>query len=255
MEKVQGKGFGAGGRARGVGLGRRRGFVFREDKRIGAEVSRIIESCPGGYREAAIAVQKAEEFALGTDAGVGGMIVDARDEIACGIVVAADFDADGSLANGGEDGQRRSVESRFGVKEAAGDGVTETVETGPGEDDGVEWNGRKFLEAGWDVATEVYDFQAGAYPMELPAAADAAGADPGAGWQGGERADLGNGVSRVDGHYQEVGRVGTWEDGGYLESGRGNAGEVLEAVYGGVDGAIEEGFLDFLGEETLEAGG
>ena len=54
---------------------------------------------------------------------------------------------------------------------------------------------------------------------------------------------------------EEVGGICAREDGGEAEGGRGDAGEVLEAVDGGVNGAVQEGVLDFLREEAFQAGG
>ena len=153
-------------------------FVVAEDQGAGVEGAGIIEGGARGDGETAIAVEEPEEFAFHTDASVGGRVIDGGEEGAGGGVVTAGFDPDGALADGGEDVERDGVEGAgIAVEKAAGDGVAEAVKAGAGEDDGVE--GLQFFEAGGDVAAKLDDLDAGTEPLELAAAADAAGADAG----------------------------------------------------------------------------
>jgi hypothetical protein len=231
-----------------VGLGGGLAFIVGEDDGIGVEGGGIAEGGVGGDGEEAIAIEEAKEAALDADAGVGGRVIDGGEDGGSWGIVTAGLDADGALADGGQDAERGGVETAgVAVEQAAGEGVAEAVEAGTGENDGVEGLGCQFCEAGGDVAAKLEDLEAGTEPKELAAAADAAGADARPGGEGVE----GGG----EGRYEEVRGIGAREDGGEAEGGRGDAGEILEAVDGGVDGMVEEGVLDFLCEEALQAGG
>ena len=175
-------------------------------------------------------------------------MIDGRENGARGGVVETDFQADRPLANGGQDIERGNLErAGLALEKALGDRVPEPLQAGAGQDDGVQGAGGELLKAGGHVASKLDAPDAGAKPLELARAADAAGADSGTLGQRGQR-----GVGTRD---QQVRGIRTGEHRREAQPGRVDPGQILEAVHGGVDGAVEERLLDFLGEKALQAGG
>ncbi len=146
-------------------------------------------------------------------------------------IVGAAFDADGALADGGQE--------RVG-RENFGDAMrgAEAVESGFGEHDGVVFAAFDFAEAGVDVAAEIANVEIGAKMKKLRAAAEATSADAGAFAKSGEiRAVVGD---------EAVADVFAPKNCGKRKAGRRFRRNVFDAVNGDVDGIVDAGLLRVL---------
>jgi hypothetical protein len=99
--------------------------------------------------------------------------------------------------------------------------------------------------AGGDVAADGDDLEGGVEASCQRAAAQAPGAEAGAGGERGER-EAGRGHQRVAGI---LARRGAGDD----EAGWAEGGQILHAVHGEIDGAVEQALLDRPDEQTLAA--
>jgi hypothetical protein len=200
-----------------------------------------VELAEGGDGSVATGFEAAEEGAFGGDGEARRRVVERGEELGEAGVVGADFQAQGPLAGGGQ----HAVEvEEFGVGgEKSGAG-----QSSAGQDDGVELPVADFAEAGVDVAANVGEEEVGTEGGELDAAAQAGGADAGAGREVGEAAAVAGD--------EDVARVfAPRDDGGQAQTGGGFGGEIFVAVDGEVDAAIEECGLEFAGEKADLAGG
>ena len=147
----------------------------------------------------------------------------------------AALDAQGPLPHGGQEPRRL---------EPLGDVTLQAqpVQARPGEDHGVELALEGLVEPGLDVAPDGHHVEVGPQVEELGAAAERAGAHPG---PLGERAQ-----GPMDRGDQGVGHVLARGHGGQGQALGAQGRQVLEAVHGQVDRAVQERPLDLLGEQA-----
>ena len=150
----------------------------------------------------------------------------------------AGLDGQGALAGG------RRVDDR--VEEAFHDTAqAQAVEAGGGQQDGVSLAIGQLGQAGVDVAAQHDDLKVRPGGQALGGAAQGGGAEAGA---------LGQ-VFQCLPLVADEGVAGVFAlgDGGDGQAGRHLGRDVLHRVDGGVDAAVQQGFLDLLGEQRLAA--
>lgn len=158
-------------------------------------------------------------------------------------VIAAALEGECALAGVGEE-----IIEGDGVH---GGGVEEVgaFEAGHGEDDGVEFAGLLFSDAGVDVAADIFDLKIGAEGEELGFAAEGAGADFGAlgeigdGFGGGGDENIADIFALGDGGDDEI---------GLIDEGHGDR-DILEAVDDEVDFVVEKRLFELADEEAFAA--
>ena len=161
----------------------------------------------------------------------------------------ADGDADDALAGGGDHG--------FGVDDGHGDvSEAEAADACKGEEACGAVAAGDFFDAGLDVAAQEDDAEVWPGVEKLGLAAEGVGADGGAGGEDGPwllAGVFGGGRGAVGAEDEGVAGVFAFEGAGEDDAGGEFGFEVLEAVDGEVDAAVEEGFVDFLAEEAFAA--
>ena len=138
-----------------------------------------------------------------------------------------------SLADGGAHHIRRQD-----FRDAAA--PAEALQAGGGQQDGVVLACIELAQARIQIAAHRFHGEVRTELAQLRGAAQRAGSDPGAGGQIGQRAAH-HGVARVlalghGGQHQARGQLG---------------GQILQAVHGEIGAAVEQGFLNLLGEQAL----
>jgi hypothetical protein len=200
----------------------------------------------GGGRHSAVNADG--DLAASTQFSQGGALC-GDGEAGCGVVeegdggdsfcvVLAGFNAKRSLTGGGA--------KVFGVEPIPHPlGFFEAVEAGGGEKDGVNLAFVELAQAGVYIAAELDGFNVGTESFQLGATALAAGSYDGSLGEFSEAPEFyrHEGISRID-----SGRCGSQSE-GLGEFG----GQVFEGVYGEVNAAFGEGFLNLLGEHSLGA--
>jgi hypothetical protein len=127
---------------------------------------------PDTERCMATGTEGAQECAFGEHFGVGGGADQGLEELECVSVVGAAFDSESSLADSGEEIGWLEYE-RNSVLEL------ESLESGFGEEDGVEFAVIEFFESGVDVAANFGRLEVGTKVPELGLPTGTAGADSG----------------------------------------------------------------------------
>ena len=195
---------------------------------------------------AAVAVEPGQEGALGGGDGAGLGVFDAGEQAVQGGVGGADGDADDSLSGGGHHGVGVERQHRCVVE-------MEAFDTRQSQQAGRAVAAADLFDAGLDVAADEGDTQVGAGVEQLRLAAEGVGADGGAVGQRGERGRRGSGVVQAGPRMRAVAGVLAAEGAGEDDAGGELGLEVLEAVDGEVDAAVEQGLVDFLAEEAFAA--
>ncbi len=124
-------------------------------------------------------------------------------------------------------------------------GLFEAIETGGGEQNGVDLALGEFAQARVDVAAELDGLDVGAEGVQLRAATLAAGAD--------DRALRQRGKAVILHRDEHIARVDARRRGGQRERLGQFGGQILERVHGEIDAALGERLFDFLGEHALGA--
>jgi hypothetical protein len=114
------------------------------------------------------------------DADAREGVIEGGEELLGAGVIAAALEGECALAGVGEEIVERDRVHGGGVEEIG------AFEAGEGEDDGVEFAVALFVDAGVDVAADVFDLKIGAEGEELAFAAEGASADFGVGGEIGD---------------------------------------------------------------------
>ena len=193
---------------------------------------------PGAEGNLAAAFERGEQRAFGDDGAARFGVVELFERGGSLGVVGAAFDADGALADGGQE--------NFG-REDFGDAMrqAEAIESGFGEHDGVVFTAFDFAEARVHVAAEVANVEIGAKMKELRATAETAGADASAFAKSGK-------IGAVVGD-EAVADVFAAQNRGKRKAGRRFCRNVFDAVNGDVDGIVEQSFFELFDEDSLPA--
>ncbi|KAI3486500.1 hypothetical protein L1887_49901 [Cichorium endivia] len=211
----------------------------------------IVEARLDADGDGAAALELPEQRALRLGTEGGAPVADAVDELADACVaVGGGIGARGWRTHLDGQGALTDRVEQHGRAEEGGDARVhvEAHQTGGSEDErGVGTVGRvKLGEARVDVAANVAEDQVRVSPSQLGYAADGGGAD--------DRADgqlVEHLVRKASLDHESVARVLALEHGGEFETLWQSGGDVLEAVYDGVDGALLESDLELLGPDGL----
>src|SRR5690606_14708286 len=205
---------------------------------FGAEVQTIaLNVGVGADGGAAGAFQRRHGPALGGDGEGGGGVVQGAGPGGVDVALAR-LQGQGALTRRGQEGVQRQALTDD-LAEA------ETVEARTGQQDGVEVAVALPLQPGVDVAAQHFDVQVGTQGQRLRLTTQGGGAEAGALQQVGE-----GGVMVAD---EGVAGVFALRHGGDGQTGGLFGGDVLHRVDGDVDAAVQQGFLDLLGEQGLAA--
>ena len=176
-------------------------------------------------------IQRMQQRPLGGGHGTGFGILDGGEKLMKFGAFGANRNAYDALARGGE--------HDLGRKDDTGAaGQAQALQAGQCEQTGIDFAASHAVEAGLDVTTKQGDPQIGADGEELRLAADRAGADQGGGRERVERigliADFG-----VGGKDQHIASVFAFQGAGEHDTWGQRRLEVLQAVDGEIDPAVE----------------
>jgi hypothetical protein len=205
----------------------------------GGESERVIDQFrqhPDG--ELAAAAEGAKESAFGCDALARGQVIEQMSESEGFEIVGTTLEAESPLADGGEEpGCVNNLGDRVGQ--------AETLEASLCQDQSVQVLLGQFPQTGFNVATDWNQVQVGAAMADLGLAARAAGGDRTV-----QRNTLERGVTMRN---EGVGDRSALGDGGQDEALDGPSRQILQAVDGKIDPAVEKSTLDFPGEKSFAA--
>ena len=122
----------------------------------------------------------------------------------------------------------------------------QALHAGPGEQDGVEVAAARLVHARGHIAADVSRYQVRSIAPEQRLAAGGGGAHASAGLDG----QGASGVHGIRAHQQDVTGVVALQVGAEDQPRSQLHGQVLERVYGQVDAALQQLFLDVPGEEA-----
>jgi len=188
----------------------------------------------------AVSVEGFEEGTLAVDTDVGVHVVEGVDVFEGSLVVLSALDTDGSLCDGGK--HLVPFEDRRGVFVHV-----HSLQSGDGQERGIDDAVVQFSETGLDVSSEVDAFQCWVLGEDLGLSAERGGSDDGS------VGEFGDGFVFVVFCDESIVGVLAGEiarkDGPLGQPGR----DVLHGVNADVDFVSEEGNVEFLGEKSLSS--
>ena len=196
-------------------------------------------------RCAATPIQGAKQRPLRLRRHPGGGTFDGREQLGQRGIAGAGRDADDPLASGRQHEVGVEHEICLGPQ-------PQPPQAGEGEEACREIAIADPAEAGLDIAADDLAPQIGAPREQLGLPADRGRADQRAMWQAAERI---GGIARAAGGAEDdrVARILTRQHAGQDDAGRQLGLQVLQRMHRAIDLPVQQGFVDFLGEQTLAA--
>ncbi len=229
------------------GIGRsggRLGFeldtAIEADDASGEEELIVFEASPSGDGREATGAKGREHRPFGQYGGMRNRMIERSDSESCCLIVLPRFNRQSALPDRRQEQFERQPLGNFR-------GQTESSNACLGQNNCIEFAGVDFLEPRIDVAADFLDLKIRPEVKQLGLSAVAARADRGFLREVFERAEF-----RGD---QHVATSRTLGNGCKAKLRRLFGGQILQAMHGGVDAAVEQGLLNFLGENALAAEG
>ena len=198
-----------------------------DDQRFAVQVSMR------SHGRLASATERGQHGTFGGDPGPCLGMLQALGDLKRGIAIVARLHRQRALAHGWT--------HHAGIEEFR-DSIfqSQTPQSGRGENDGIVAAFIQFAQPGIDVAANVFDLQIGPASSKLRGAAQRTSSYASA------RGQILEGAA-----YQSIAWIFALRDGGQRQALRQIGGHVFQAMYGQIDRASEQRFLNFLGEQSF----